>query len=297
MSKRTVSPVIAAVDGSDASLAALDAAASHAASRGRPLEIMHSHTSAALYGAVLGEPYPPEYSDPPVHVVQILTRAEQRARDAHPDLAVETHLIHTAPAAWLVERSRDAALIVVGSRGAGGFTGLLLGSVSSQVATHALCPVMVVRGDSARPSTAPVVAGVDGSEHSQAALDFAFEEASRRQAPLVAVYAWKTAPRDLPMPGRLSVFGFDQAQEISERILAEALAGYGEKYPDVKVTPVLSFDFDPAMLLTDESTEAALVVVGSRGRGEVASLLLGSVGYTLIHHAACPVVIARTAGR
>ncbi|WP_018352493.1 universal stress protein [Longispora albida] len=294
MSTNPMSPVIVGVDGSAVSVAALDAAAAQAAGRGLPLEIMLSYVNPALYGPVLAVPYPPEFNEPPVHIVQTLEEARKRAADRYPDLVVTTHLVHTTPAAWLVERSRRAAMVVVGSRGAGGFTGLLLGSVSGQVATHAHCPVMVVRGQAQPPDGAPVLVGVDGTSHSEPALDFAFAEASRRGVPLRAVYVWKTAPRSLPMSDDLVPLGYDQAVEVSERILSESLAGYREKFPDVKVVRLLTHDRNPAEVLLEEATGAAMVIVGSRGRGEIASLLLGSAGYTLIHHAECPVVIARS---
>ncbi|MEV6523771.1 universal stress protein [Longispora sp. NPDC051575] len=283
--------VVVGVDGSAFADAALDVAADQAAARGLPLEIMHGFVLPTLNSSLMAVPYPPEFTMPPPEVAETLARAETRVERRHPGLDVDTHLIHTTPAAWLVERSAHAALVVVGSRGTGGFAGLMLGAVSGQVATHAACPVMVVRGETDRPATAPVLVGVDDREHSVAALEFAFAEADRRGAPLRALYVWHTVPEAGTGSGTQPGSTFIEAVETSERVLAEAMAGFAEKYPQVQVTRALSHDRNPAEILLEESALASLVVVGSRGRGEVVSLLLGSVGYTLIHHADCPVVI------
>ncbi|WP_412538752.1 universal stress protein [Longispora sp. K20-0274] len=291
MSHTDAPAVLVGVDGSQISNDALDFAADQAAAKGLRLEIMHSFVMPALYAPVLAVPYPPEFTEPGPAVVAILTDAEARALHRHPDLDIDTHLIHTTPAAWLVERSGGAAMVVVGSRGSGGFAGLVLGSVSAQVATHAHCPVVVVRGETQRPSSAPVLVGVDGTENTVAALEFAFAEADRRGAPLRALYVWHSVPDGMIEPSKLARFGLAEAENVSLRILSEALAGFTERYPAVQVTEMLTYDRHPEEILLEESTEAGLVVVGSRGRGEVASLLLGSVSYALIHHADCPVVV------
>ncbi|WP_018352487.1 universal stress protein [Longispora albida] len=293
MSVRHVPPVIVGVDGSPIGNAALDAAADQAAARGVPLEIMHSYPYPPVYGPMPGAPYAYEYGEPPAAVVEILTGAEQRALSRHPALTIATHLIRTSPAGWLVEQSAEAALVVVGARGTGGFSGLLLGAVPGQVATHAACPVMVVRGGAHRPANAPVLVGADGTEHSAAALDFAFAEASRRGVALRVLSVWQADPQLLARD-EFSPSGDTAAADVAHRVLSESLAGYRERYPDVQVVPFVSYDRYPAEILLEESARAGLVVAGSRGRGELASLLLGSVGYTLIHHADCPVVIART---
>ncbi|MGY0236778.1 universal stress protein [Longispora urticae] len=283
--------VLVGVDGSSFSDTALDLASDHAAASGLPLEIMHSYVLPSLYGPMMAMPYPVEFTMPPPEVAEVLDTAGTRAQRRHPELHVDTHLIHTTPAAWLVERSAGAALVVVGSRGGGGFASLVLGSVAGQVATHASCPVLVVRGEVNRPSTAPVLVGVDGTESGVAALGFAFAEAERRHAPLRALYVWHTVPESGLSSAALAGFTFAEAEDTSQRVLAEAMAGFAERYPRVDVTRSLSYDRNPAEILLEESTVASVVVVGSRGRGEVASLLLGSVGYTLIHHADCPVVV------
>ncbi|WP_432993419.1 universal stress protein [Dactylosporangium sp. CA-233914] len=171
-----------------------------------------------------------------------------------------------------------ARLLVVGSRGVGGLAGLLLGSVSQQVATHARVPVAVVRGRP-DPSVGPVVVGVDGSPSGDAALELAFEAARAHGRMLVAIRAVEG-----PEP-----------HEHDQAALAESLARWVQKYPDVPVARQVVAG-RAAAVLVDASRTATLVVVGSRGHGGFAGLLLGSVGQHLMHHADCPVLIAHQRG-
>jgi nucleotide-binding universal stress UspA family protein len=186
-------------------------------------------------------------------------------------------------------------MVVLGDRGLGGFTGLLIGSVAVAVTAHAACPVVVVRGpesDLTAPLPEPVVVGVDGSSTSEAALAFAFEEASLRRVPLVAVHVW----RDLLLDATLApLLDWDAIESDERQVLAERLAGWSEKYPDVAVRRLVAYD-RPARALVGESGRAQLVVVGSRGRGGLHGMLLGSVSQALLHHAHCPVAVVRPAG-
>ncbi len=190
----------------------------------------------------------------------------------------------------LLAEARDAALVVLGNRGLGGFAGLLLGSVAVQVSAHADGPVLVVRGESR--ADGPVVVGVDGSELSQEAVRFAFEEAAWRGTELVAVHAWlyptPVGPGDiLPL-----VYDLDAFRDEEERVLAEAVAGWSERYPEVPVRRRLVRG-SPGRALVEESRTAQLVVVGARGRGALGGLLLGSVSHAVLHHAHCPLAIVR----
>jgi nucleotide-binding universal stress UspA family protein len=185
-------------------------------------------------------------------------------------------------------------VVVVGHRGLGGFTGLLVGSVGVQVAAHAAGPVVVVRPHSAAAgaSAGRVVVGIDGSPLSRAALGFGFEAAARRGVGLTAVHAWtepvSTGPGDmLPL-----VYDADDVDAEETRLLAEALAGWAEKYPDVPVDRKVVRG-RAAEALVAESAGAALLVVGSPGRGGFTGLLLGSVSQAALHHADCPVAIVR----
>jgi nucleotide-binding universal stress UspA family protein len=191
-------------------------------------------------------------------------------------------------AAVLVAQSRGAAMVVVGDRGLGGFSGLLIGSVAVQLAAHADCPVLVARGQS--HLAGPVVLGVDGSPEASAAVAHAFDEAWLREAPLVALHAWldpvaRAAGDMLPL-----VYDVDQIRDEEARLLAEAVAGCREEYPDVAVQEELVRAPTRAALI-DRSVEARMLVVGTRGRGGIRGLLLGSVSQAMLHHAACPVLV------
>ncbi|WP_181784051.1 universal stress protein [Pseudonocardia pini] len=214
-----------------------------------------------------------------------------RATEAGVDLESELRTGFAVPV--LLAESAEAGLVVVGSRGLGGFTGLLVGSVAVALAARGTSPVAVVRGDveEAAADTRPVVVGVDGSPVSEAALALAFEEAALLDVPLLAVHTWQ----DEIVPLSVAPLVDWTAVEAEEHaLLAERLAGWAEKYPDVEVRRRVVRD-RPAAELVDLSRTARLVVVGSRGRGGLRGLMLGSVGHALIHHAHCPVLIARAA--
>lgn len=187
------------------------------------------------------------------------------------------------------QRRDHAALLVLGSRGLGGFTGLLAGSVAVALG-H--CPVAVIRGEDADPG-APIVVGVDGSAANQAAVALAFDEAAMRGCGLVAVHAWTdtvfpVTPNGVFFPE----LDWTQLTERAKELLVERLAQWQDKYPQLTVRLVVEHD-RPAHALPHAAQEAQLVVVGSRGRGGFTGLLLGSVSQAVIHHAPCPVVIAR----
>jgi len=174
----------------------------------------------------------------------------------------------------LVDYSRQAALLVVGHRGAGGFTGLLAGSVAIHVAAHADCSTLVVRGIIGK-ADAPVVVGVDGSSESQPATAFAYATADLHGAPLVIV---TVSPPGHHRPGPL----------------AHDLDGLPARHPDVVVRhEIVNNQRSPAAGLIQAASEAGLLVVGSRGVSGLRGILLGSVGRALIDHAPCPVAILR----
>ncbi|WP_456789315.1 universal stress protein [Cellulomonas sp. P5_C5] len=225
---------------------------------------------------------------------QVLAGGVERLRAIDPDLEVTTQLEpEDSVAAVLAEASKGARLLVVGSRGRGGFAGLLLGSVSVTVAAHAHCPVVVVRTPppAAEPSTRPVVVGVDGSPTSGSAVDYAFDQASRLGLPLVAVHAWEMPNLFGPVPPWMP----EEIEEIrmaEKAVLSEGLAGHMERYPDVSVTSMVHRG-GPAHVLLAASEDAELLVVGSRGLGGFRGLLLGSVSQAILHHATCPVAVVR----
>jgi nucleotide-binding universal stress UspA family protein len=167
---------------------------------------------------------------------------------------------------------------------------MLVGSPAVSVAAHGECPVVVVRAgdDGVIRTEGPVVAGVDGSPTSIRALGAAFDEASWRGARLVAVHSWQ----DSDYVPEYVALGAEPAEEERARVLAESLAGWQEKYPDVEVERVVVKD-RPRHQLLERSATAQLVVVGSRGRGGFKGLLLGSTSQALVYHAGCPVLVVR----
>ncbi len=222
---------------------------------------------------------------------ELLAEALGLARDAGVDAG--GFVLPDSPAHALVEASAEADFLVVGSRGHGTFAGLLLGSVSRQVATHAKCSSVIVR-PAADPQSRDIVVGVDGSQPSLHALDFAFDEADRRGMRLRVLHTW-----DVPPVGAITgVPTFSPPEFIRDlknseaRLISEALAGHGDRYPDVEVSEELE-QGGPVQVLTEASEHAAMVVVGSRGRGGFLGLLLGSVSHGIAHHAHCSVAVIR----
>jgi|KBSSwiStaDraftv2_1062776.scaffolds.fasta_scaffold346105_1 nucleotide-binding universal stress UspA family protein len=215
-----------------------------------------------------------------------LAAAASVAAQLDPDLPVEQDLVLGFPGGVLVDQARGAELLVVGDNGRGRLGSVLAGSVAVGVAAHAACPVVVVRGVEPQPDERlPVVVGIDGTPLSEAAVAFAFEAASARRAPLVAVHTWVG-------PLIAELVDWQSAAVESEESLAERLAGWGAKYPDVHVQRVVART-SAARALLDQAARAQLVVVGCRGHGEMAGLLLDSVSNALVHAAPCPVVIVR----
>lgn len=283
-------PVVVGVDGSAAALDAVRVAVREAEYRQRPLRVVH-----AFIWPLTGAPLTPVPGAPVTaglrnQAEQYVTEAVEQARKIAPDLRITGVVVDGAPTPVLVEEARGAVLTVLGHRGLGGFAGLLLGSVTVQVAARAQSPVMVVRGEAR--ADGPVVVGVDGSELSTKAVAFAFEEADRRDASLVAVHAWlfptPVGPGDiLPL-----VYDLDAAEGEEERTLAESIAGFADRYPQVPVRHRVVRG-SPGRVLVEASKRAQLVVVGAHGRGAFGGLLLGSVSHAVLHHGHSPLVIVR----
>jgi nucleotide-binding universal stress UspA family protein len=297
LATQTRPAVVAGVDGSELSLAALDLAADEAIRRNLPLRLVCGFhwplftPSAPVTGLTLR-------NDALSDAREMLATAADPVIARYPQLDVTTRVTLGGPASVLVSESKQACMIVVGHRGHGGFSGLLAGSVATQVAAHAHCPVVVVRPHDGHPTAAAsrsVVVGVDGLEPSERAVEFAFEEACARGVSLIAIYPWMDHPRPGPRQFKPVVHEFDEVQQAAARVLAESLAGHQEKYPDVPVFRRVVYSLDIAQTLLQATEQASLVVVGSRGRGAFRGLLLGSVSQALIHHAACPVAVVHGA--
>ncbi|GAB7110567.1 universal stress protein [Streptomyces phaeofaciens JCM 4814] len=263
--------VVVGVDGSAMSLTAVEAAATAAARRGAALRVVHAEV-----------PVKPRLEVPDPASRMLVHEAAAHALEVAPDVVVTTSVVTGDVVHVLEAESQAADLIVVGSRGVGGIIGLLLGSTPVSLAAHSHCPVMTVRESHRPPADAgPVVLGVDGSPDCDMAVDVAFAEAAQRQAELVALHAWQP---DKDSPGA--------APESAEQLLAQAIAGRTDTYPDITVRLDLAGGKAGEVLL-EASKAAQLLVVGARGRGGIAGLLLGSVSQGLMTHAHCPVVTVR----
>jgi nucleotide-binding universal stress UspA family protein len=284
-------PIMVAVDGSDSALRATRWAAAEAARRGRRLLVVHAYEwPLPAYGPVFVDPTG-LHDAVRTNAASIVRDAAAAARETSPDLTVETETQHGTASMVLREASQRAALLVLGSRGRGGFAGMLTGSVAVTLAAHGHCPVAVIRGDEPDPHS-PVVVGVDGSAVSDLAIGIAFDEAASRGCGLLAVHAWadQIFPPGLDDPH--PDVDWEAPIERAHEILAERLAGWREKYPEVRLFHTVNRD-RPTQLLIEETKAAQLLVVGSRGRGGFTGLTLGSVSQAMIHHAHCPVLIAR----
>jgi nucleotide-binding universal stress UspA family protein len=285
--------IVVGVDGSPPAKAAVDWAARDATMRGIPLTLVHV-LAAPVVMTFPETPMPPGYvqwqeEQGQQYIHDALNIVEQSVADP-PQVATETVVGSTVPT--LADLSKEATMLVVGSRGHGWLRRTLLGSVSSNLIRHARCPVAVVHHEdpsTPQPAGAPVVVGIDGSSISDAATAVAFAEASFRGVELIAVHAWHDV-NVFDVPG----IDFSTMQAKGEQVLAEQLADWQERYPDVKVHRVVVCD-RPADQLIEQSHSAQLVVVGSHGRGGFTGMLLGSVGAALVQAARTPVIVARPA--
>ncbi|NKZ05224.1 universal stress protein [Actinomadura latina] len=269
--------VVVGYDGSEQSEAAVRWAAEEARLRGAPLTVAHAWEMFTAVGPMA------------IPVADLRTAAEKVAAEGAEHAREVTGDVHAVlgrgvPATVLMEAAADAELVVVGARGRGGFTDLVLGSTGVALSAHAPCPVVVVREPR---SQGPVVVGVDGSAASQEALGLAFTEAHLRGAELAALVAW---PPDAD-PGPAPLMDAEGLREFAGERLARLVQPWREKYPGVAVrTEVVTGP--PRQVLLAAAKDAGLLVVGSRGLGGFRGLLLGSVSHALLHHAPCPVAVA-----
>ncbi|KWX22543.1 universal stress protein UspA [Mycolicibacterium wolinskyi] len=270
-------------------------AAREAAMRHEPLSIVHVLPALPVAASALAWPA----GRVPEEVLEIqesegrgfIADATRTARESVGDkeLDVAGELFIGAPVQALSELSTDAKMLVVASQGRSKRHRPLLGSVSTGVLYHARCSVAVIHEEAESPQRAhlPVLVGIDGSAVSESAIAIAFDEASWRSVDLLALHVWSDA--DMPWLPSLET---SAQQRVAEETLAERLAGWQEKYPDVTVRRIVRYD-RPAQQLLEESGRAQLVVVGNRGRGGFAGMLLGSVSAAVSREARIPVIVAR----
>lgn len=281
-----VGSIVVGLDGSPSSDAALMWAADEAARRRLPLHLLHARGDEGWW-IRSGAPPPAELEDRPD---PILSGGQLLAQEREQDLEVTCEAADTTAAAALVARSGRAELVVLGGRGRGTLRGVLLGSVSRQVAAHAECPVVVVHDDTYRlRGHARVVVGVDASTASARTLEFAFAQAAGRSVPLTAVHAWWSDAED-DLSRLEEAAGPDTSVGRQERMVSDALAPWREKYPLVEVRERV-VRAHPADALVAASAAAQLLVVGTRGAGGFRGLVLGSVSHRALQRAHCPVAV------
>jgi nucleotide-binding universal stress UspA family protein len=269
-------PVIAGADGSQESVRAVEWAAREAVLRGTSLRIV---TIVVLPPRMTPNPATPDtVAGTTEHSMgQALAAAAQRAAAVAPALSVDSQLMNGSPDEVLVEIAPDASMLVLGSRGSGGFSALILGSVSRYVATKAPVPVVVVREETTAADR-EIVVGVRDPGQAAAALEFGFQEAALRQARLLALHA-----RSGSFSGRRE----DQAEENSR--LQSAVSTWREKFPEVEARSEV-MHAHPGRVLAGSSARADLVVLGRHGPGEPHARGVGSVTHAVLSHAHGPVV-------
>lgn len=281
---RTNPPVVVGVDGSRAAVAAALWAAAEARRHGSRL---------VLATAVPDQLRVARLATPAVRLRELVAAGKRRVEEAEghvvravPQVCVDTEVSVAHPAAMLLERSRTALMVVLGAGGDGDATGGLIGSVRTAVAHHALCPVVVAHPGAGPGPSAPVVLGVDGSDLCASAAAAAFREAELRGVGVVAVHAWSDHRLE-------DAAGADWSRGArAEQVLLDGfLEPLRLAHPGVAVSWVLRAD-QPLRSLREAAAGAQLLVVGSRGRGGFASLMLGSTSRALLKEAPCPVMVA-----
>lgn len=281
--------VVVAVDDLGTAADAVDWASAEAATRQSPLRIVHAVPSPLpdpyCIAAATDNPFTARAT-----AETVLRTAAARARFVASDIEVTTQALPGTPSHTLLAEATGAQLLVLGSRARHGLRGLLTRSVSLHVAAHAACPVVIIRPSQAAdaPGWSPprIVVGVDATE-SSSALGFAFHAARQRGLPLFAVRAWTPdRPADLEgISGPTTL-----AELLAGRTLGRALERWRPAFPDVAVHATLVRG-DPAHALISHSHRAAMLVIGTSGRGHLSGTMLGSVSQTVLQHGHSPVAV------
>lgn len=300
MSMAQNDPVVVGFDASAESRGAVRWAALEAVTRGRPLLVVHAIPVPLEELTRLHLPSESVSLEPLRSAAQeLLADIAAECRRAHPELDVRTTARIGDPSSVLRDSTAHASVLVLGPPRLSRIHQILLGSTASELVRSAHVPVVIVRGDRALaaaehpPSIERVVVGVDGSECSERAVDFAYDFASRHNGELTATTApSEQQPPDAIPPNRGWMRDSD-AVEAQRRVLAESVAGRAGLFPDVVVHHNVTTDQGPTDALLTAAADADLLAVGTRGRGVVRSTLLGSVSHAVAHYAACPVAIIR----
>jgi nucleotide-binding universal stress UspA family protein len=275
--------IVVGIDGSTWSDEALDWAIDQAALEQRALTIVHAIPSMGAQSMGLyagsGLDFVQLLDDAKTDAHKLLKDAVSHARDRGPDLVVHDVLSLSDPRTALLALGEHAEMVVVGSRGRGPVASLLLGSVSVSVSKHALCPVVVLRPHAATFGRG-VLLGVDGTEGSVAATEFAFRLAALRGLPLTVLHADLSA-LSIPAPAPSAA---DPDLSEQRALVSESLAGMGEKYPEVQVIVHLVNGFADHQLIK-LSVGFDLVVVGHHQLNRLADVIYGSVAPAVLEHA------------
>lgn len=273
--------VVVGVDGSAGAAQAAAWAASEAASRDVALQLVYAQGSPYTAGMVMPLPYAEYDRRQPAAADRLFARALKPLRRAHPDLPITTAFAQNAAARALVAASETADLLVVGSRGRGGFAGLLLGSVGLSVAAHAACPTVIVHRETPHDAGRPeIVLGLDDDEP-EPPISYAFAAARRAGADVRGVHVWHLSP-----------YGYGEELDRTEetKVLDSVLRRARGSFPDVTATTEIARG-NPAGRLLEAAAGARLLVVGSHRRHGPLSPGLGLVVHGLIHHAPCPIAV------
>ncbi|WP_405953781.1 universal stress protein [Streptomyces phaeochromogenes] len=274
----TTRRVTVGVDGSLIAVRALDRAADEAVLRGTALEIVYAVPDIDEAGPILAS-------------------SALRARDRHPGLPVTTSAVQGSPVQALLRHSRDAALTVVGTRGLGGITGRLFGSVSLRLAAHSHTPLLVVRGDHAPARRGGVLLLGLESEADTDAAAYAFEEAERRGAGLSILRAWNyrhlTPEQPDPLPTHRLQDDLVRQARTEQAVPRFAVAGLREQHPGVGVE-THAVRSGPAHALLEATRDADVVVIGAHRRPNRLGPQLGPVTHALLHRSHCPVLVVHT---
>lgn len=293
-------PVVVGYDGSTEATAAVQWAALEANRRTAPLIVVHATGFARGANlpparAALADLMQQSYE-------QLAAEGVEIARTAAPQATVTGEVRYGPARHVLTTASNDAALLVVGNRGAGLFVGGMLGSVAFAVTSRATCPVVVVRGDAVAPlgPQRPVVVGYDGSGHSSEALAQAFQFAAAANTPVTVLTAWTVSAEEQLAGAQWAQMFPDEPMGQHARIQAEqaqaaARTWQQQEYPNLDVTWKVA-EGPATRVLVEASNSAGLLVTGVRGRGTVASALLGSVSRGVTHRSQCPVMVVKAAG-
>jgi nucleotide-binding universal stress UspA family protein len=287
--------ILVGVDGSAADDIAIEWAAREASMRALPLRIVHVLETPTVPQMITDDIAEQALARSGAMASELVEQATGKAQSAAPGLEVRQEVRPGRVVEELVKAATDARVLVLGSGQRFDPSRLGLGSVATHVTTHAPCPVVVARTPAegeptAGPSAGRVVVGVDGSAASATAVAFAFDEASWRGCGLTAIHAFT----QLPDAWMIDARDLAEYERAAGRVLAETLAGWAERYPDVDVVTRLVAG-RPVPALVEESAGATLLVVGSHGHGWFAGMLLGSVSQAVLRHASVPVAVARQA--